>query len=179
MEFHVDKQKLAENNLFVKNVVRFRTFLLRHIKNEKFRTLIWGLISAEMILYMMFGAGTALIDFGTFAFFKNVVQIDRFTSNTISTLLAILFAYITNRIWVFKSPKLGFKKLFIEFIKFSEARIGTYFMTQLILFIDLQLFHHPNIAKLIALILTVILNYIFSKLFIFSVKETKQDDNEE
>lgn len=173
--FQVDKKKLAENNPFVKNVVRFRSFLLKHFKNEKIRTLIWGLISAEMILYMLFGAGTALIDFSSFALLQTVIGIDQFTSHTISTILAILFAYITNRIWVFKSPKEGFKKLFIEFLKFSEARIGTYFMTMVILFIDKMTFNHPKTAKMIGLVLTIILNYIFSKLFIFSKKETNNE----
>ena len=175
MMFQVDKKKLAENNPFVKNVVRFRSFLLKHFKNEKIRTLIWGLISAEMILYMLFGAGTALIDFSSFALLQTVIGIDQFTSHTISTILAILFAYITNRIWVFKSPKEGFKKLFIEFLKFSEARIGTYFMTMVILFIDKMTFNHPKTAKMIGLVLTIILNYIFSKLFIFSKKETNNE----
>ena len=174
--FQVDKQKLAENNPFVKNVVRFRTFLLRPFKNEKTRTLIWGLISAEMVLYMLFGAGTALIDFGSFAILQTLIGVDQFTSHTISTILAILFAYITNRIFVFKSPNKGFKQLFFEFIKFSEARIFTYFMTMVILFIDKMTFNHPKTAKMIGLILTVILNYIFSKLFIFSKKETKQNE---
>ena len=176
MQLRLDKQKLAETNPFVKNVVRFRTFLLKHFKNEKIRTLIWGLISAEMVLYMLFGAGTAIIDFATFAFMQAVLGVEPMIAHTISTILAILFAYITNRIWVFKSPKLGFKQLLLEFLKFSEARIGTYFMTLVILFIDKLTFHHPKTAKMIGLILTVILNYIFSKLFIFSKKETKENE---
>ena len=73
MQLHLDKQKLAENNTFVRNIVRFRTFLLKHFKNEKIRTLIWGLISAEMVLYMLFGAGTAIIDFVTFAFMQAIL----------------------------------------------------------------------------------------------------------
>ena len=176
MAFQVDKQKLAENHAFVRGVIRFRTFLLRHFKNEKIRTLIWGLISAEMVLYMLFGAGTAIVDFATFAFMQAILHFDSMIAHTISTILAILFAYFTNRKWVFKSPKLGFKAMFIEFLKFSEARIGTYFMTLIILFIDKMTFNHPKTAKMIGLILTVILNYIFSKLFIFSKKETKQDE---
>ena len=176
MRFQVDKQKLAENHAFVRAVIRFRTFLLRHFKNEKIRTLIWGLISAEMILYMLFGAGTAIIDFASFAFLQAVINVEPMIAHTISTILAILFAYITNRIWVFKSPKLGIKELLLEFLRFSEARIGTYFMTLVILFVDKLTFHHPKTAKLIGLILTVILNYIFSKLFIFSKKETKENE---
>ena len=176
MRFQVDKQKLAENNLFVRNVVRFRTFLLKHFKNEKIRTLIWGLISAEMVLYMLFGAGTAIIDFATFAFMQAVIGVEPMIAHTISTILAILFAYITNRVFVFKSPKLGVKQLLLEFLKFSEARIGTYFMTLVILFIDKMTFNHPKTAKMIGLILTIILNYIFSKLFIFSKKEPKQNE---
>ncbi len=176
MKFQVDKQKLTEKNVFVRNVVRFRTFLLKHFKNEKIRTLIWGLISAEMVLYMFFGAGTAIIDFSTFAILQAWFHVEPMIAHTISTILAILFAYITNRIWVFKSPKQGFKQLMLEFLKFSEARIGTYFMTLIILFIDKMTFNHPKTAKMIGLVLTVILNYIFSKLFIFSKKEPKQNE---
>ncbi|MCR5429650.1 MAG: GtrA family protein [Eubacterium sp.] len=178
MRFQVDKQKLAENHAFVRNVIKFRTFLLKHLKNEKIRTLIWGLISAEMILYMLFGAGTAIIDFATFAILQALIDVEPMIAHTISTILAILFAYITNRIFVFKSPKLGFKELFFEFLKFSEARIGTYFMTLVILFVDKLTFNHPKTAKMIGLVLTIILNYIFSKLFIFSKKETKEDEKD-
>ena len=176
MRFQVDKQKLAENHAFVRAVIRFRTFLLRHFKNEKIRTLIWGLISAEMVLYMLFGAGTAIIDFATFAILQALFHVEPMIAHTISTILAILFAYITNRIWVFKSPKLGIKELLLEFLRFSEARIGTYFMTLVILFVDKLTFNHPKTAKMIGLVLTIILNYVFSKLFIFSKKETKENE---
>ncbi len=178
MQFHLDKQKLAENNAFVRNVVKFRSFLLRHFKNEKIRTLIWGLISAEMVLYMLFGAGTAIIDFSTFAILQAVFGVEPMIAHTISTILAILFAYITNRIWVFKSEKLGIKQLILEFLRFSEVRIGTYFMTLFILLVDKYTFNHPKTAKMIGLILTIILNYVFSKLFIFSKKEKPQNEED-
>lgn len=176
----IKKEKI--NNLkTVGWIKRLRAFLLRRFKNPKIQTLIEGLISYEMISYVGFGILTALVDFGSFWFLLNACHIDSLVSNIISTVLAIIFAYVTNRIWVFKSNVNDFKGIFFEFFKFAEARIFTLVLSEFILFLDKFLLNMPKIAKIIGLVLTVILNYVFSKLFIFKDKntsETKETTNE-
>ena len=48
-------------------IIKVRTFLLRHFKNQYLQTLIMGLISYEMLSYMFFGLGTCIVDYGVFS----------------------------------------------------------------------------------------------------------------
>lgn len=160
-------------------IVRFREFLLRHFKNPKLQTLICGLISYEMIVYIIFGILTSLVDYGVYSALT-YVKVDTLIANIISTICAIIFAYFTNRTWVFKSKTSGFRESLYEFVKFSEARVATLLMSEFILFICKILDGNPYMAKIIAMFLTVVINYILSKFFIFTSnrKETKKNEKQ-
>ena len=153
-------------------IIRFRTFLLKHFKNKRIRTLIYGLISYEMISYMFFGAITTLVDFTVYSALT-YMHINILIANIISTICAIIFAYVTNKLWVFNSNAHTVPEILLEFIKFSEARIATLIMSEIILWISHVIHGNPYVAKIIAMILTVIINYILSKLFIFTSKKQK------
>ena len=152
------------------NIIRFRNFLLKHIKNKQLQTLIWGLISYEMIFYVLFGVGTAAIDYAVFSFFTALGS-GALISNIISTLCSIIFAYITNKLWVFKSKTHGFIEIIHEFFRFANARFLTMIMSTIMLFIAMLFDANVYLVKLISMILTVILNYVFSKLFIFNKRK--------
>lgn len=158
-------------------IICFRTFLLKHFKSKAIQTLIYGLISYEMISYLFFGIGTSAVDYIVFSAL-NVTDLSSLITNIISTACAIIFAYITNKLWVFKSKTHGFKEIIREFFRFTEARLATLVMTEVILFISIMIYGNDQvanqIAKLIAMVLTVIVNYIFSKLFIFSNRKDKE-----
>ena len=149
------------------SIIKIRTFLLKHFKGKQMQTLIWGLISYEMLSYMFFGLGTCIVDYSVFSSLTTI-GIDELVSNIMSTACAIVFAYITNKIWVFKSKTHGFFEVIWEFLRFANARITTLIMTEVILLISKLVNGNPYIAKAGAMVLTVILNYIFSKLFIFN-----------
>lgn len=159
-------------------IIKTRDFLLAHIKNKAVRTLIYGLISYEMISYIFFGLGTSVVDYVVFSAIT-AVGCDELISNIISTICAIIFAYVTNKLWVFKSKTHGFAEILQEFIKFTNARIVTLVMTEIILLISKFIGGNPYIAKALAMLLTVILNYIFSKLFIFNKRKGTQNENKE
>ncbi|MFQ9514895.1 MAG: GtrA family protein [Eubacterium sp.] len=151
-------------------IIRFRSFLLKHIKNKQLQTLIWGLISYEMISYVLFGVGTVVIDYSVFSFIT-AMGLNALISNIISTLCAIIFAYFTNKLWVFKSKTNGFIEIIREFFRFANVRFATLLMTEVMLFMSQLLNGNDYIVKLIAMLLTVILNYVFSKLFIFTKRK--------
>lgn len=159
-------------------IIKTRDFLLAHIKNKTIRTLIYGLISYEMISYIFFGLGTSVVDYVVFSAIT-AVGCDELISNIISTICAIIFAYVTNKLWVFKSRTHGFSEILQEFIKFTNARILTLIMTEIILLISKLIGGNPYVAKALAMLLTVILNYIFSKLFIFNKRKGTQNENKE
>jgi putative flippase GtrA len=131
-----------------------------------------------MISYVFFGVFTSVVDFSVFSILTSL-NCDELISNIISTICAILFAYVTNKIWVFKSKTHGFHEILKEFIRFTNARIATLLMTEVILLISKLINGNPYIAKAVAMILTVILNYIFSKLFIFNKRKGTQNENKE
>lgn len=97
-------------------------------------------------------------------------------SNIISWILAVIFMYITNKIFVFKSKCESIRQLVKEFISFVIARLFTLFIETAILHIGYNLLKiNDIIVKVIAQIVIIILNYIFSKLIIF--KKSKGDKN--
>ncbi len=72
------------------SIIKFRSFLLAHIKNPSLQTLIKGLISYEMLTYVFFGIGTAIVDYLVFTFF-NAGKVSALIANIISTFCAIIF----------------------------------------------------------------------------------------
>ena len=101
------------------SIIKFRSFLLAHIKNPSLQTLIKGLISYEMLTYVFFGIGTAIVDYLVFTFF-NAGKVSALIANIISTFCAIIFSYVTNKRWVFKSKTSGFMEVLHSFCALPE-----------------------------------------------------------
>ena len=168
------KIKHEHEHLIREKIAYYRKKVLRHVKNKKLRSFIYGLLSFEMLFYMLFGAGTAFIDYTVFSTL-HAMGMKSTIANIFSTFAAILFAYVTNHRWVFKSQTNSFKETMKEFVQFSEARLFTLGMSTIILILC-DIFHgNGYFWKLITLIMTVIINYLLSKLFIFNeqAKEKK------
>ena len=154
-------------------IIRIREFLLRHFTNNNIRTLIYGLISYEMMSYVFFGIGTSLVDYTIFSSLT-AIGCDELISNIISTICAAVFAYITNKLWVFKSKTHGFWDVLQEFLKFANVRFFTLIMTEGHIAHLKTCRWKPIYCKRLAMVLTVILNYILSKLLIFNQRKGTQ-----
>ena len=130
------------------------------------------IINRETILYIIFGIFTTIINLSAFFILNTILKINENISNFIAILLAVLFAYITNKDLVFHSKAEGVKEKWIEFVKFLAGRAFTIlveFIGGLILF-KLPI---PNIITKIGLTTTVIiLNFFVSKFFIFKDKKS-------
>lgn len=63
----------------------------------------------ELILYVFFGGLTTLVNLGTFALLAEMLHMNYIPATVISWIISVLFAYITNRIWVFESKVTGVK----------------------------------------------------------------------
>ena len=101
---------------------------------------------------------------------KNEVELQ--IANVISWVIAVIFAYFTNRIFVFKSKS---KRCFHEFTSFVGARILTLFVDMITMFLVVSVFLGPDIVgKIISQVLVTVLNYIFSKIFVFKEKTVKK-----
>lgn len=120
----------------------------------------------EVINYLIFGFLTFAVSMVTY--YLSRLIFDYVVSNIISWILAVLFAYITNKLIVFESKTNNLKELINEFVKFIGGRIFTLILETLILYLMVDLMHiNDMIVKLIAQVIVIITNYILSKLIIF------------
>ena len=122
-------------------------------------------IKRELILYILFGVLTTLVNIIVYFFFARLLSIHYLLSNVLAWFFSVLFAYITNRIWVFESKNDNIIKecaLFFGGRLFSGA-VDTGLMY---LFIDI-LSVGDIISKIVIQVIVVVLNYLLSKLVIF------------
>ena len=119
----------------------------------------------EIINYLIFGGLTTLISIITYALFAKVFHIDYLISNVLSWIIAVLFAYITNKMFVFESKS---KKDIKEITSFFFFRVVSLIMEMIILYIFVDMLHIDDlVTKIIAQIIVIVSNYVFSKVFVF------------
>ncbi len=93
-------------------------------------------------------------------------------ATVISQVLSILFAYFTNRKWVFESKVRGAKAIAGEMTKFFGCRGVSILLDMLVMFIGVSVLNvNDAVMKLLSNILIIIVNYLFSKVFIFKNKK--------
>lgn len=122
----------------------------------------------EVINYIFFGVLATIVNILSFYIFDTIFNWQYLVANAISIAVSILFAYITNKLFVFESKTETRQELFQEFTSFVSFRLlsgGIDMLTMLVLVDILTI--DSFIAKLFTQIIVVILNYIFSKFFIF------------
>ena len=122
-------------------------------------------LDRELVLYVIFGTLTFFVNIIVYFLFESVFGINYLISNILAWFFSVLFAYITNRIWVFESKSQNILK---EMSLFFGGRIfsGAVDTGLMYLFIDI-LTIGDLISKIIVQIIVVILNYVFSKLIVF------------
>ena len=132
----------------------------------KIRALIckyWDILS-----YLFFGGLTTVVNYLVYLPCYNWLGISASISNVIAWVVAVAFAYLTNKPFVFKSHDWSWKTVGPELTKFVGCRIGSGLIETAIIFVTVDcLAWNGNIWKLITSVLVVILNYIGSKLLVF------------
>lgn len=126
----------------------------------------------EIITYLFFGGMTTVVNFLVFFLTRNLFGWNLILSNTLSWVFSVLFAFTTNKKWVFKSKSTSIKQFLMELSKFFFYRIVSFGIDMgcMLLFIDV--FKMGEFwAKLITQAIIVIANYIFSKFLIFTSKK--------
>ena len=140
----------------------------------------------ELIIYGIFGVGTTLVNFLTYELFNLLLGVDLYwVSNIIAWFVSVVFAYVTNKLFVFESKKWELRLVLKEASSFFAARVFSLLVEQagLVALVDLvgmkdvslQIFGFTLggelIAKVILAVVVVILNYVFSKLVVFRKKD--------
>ena len=122
----------------------------------------------EVINYLIFGVLTTLVNILGYAFLSKVLKINYMISNITALITSIIFAYITNKLYVFESKNNNFKNILKELISFFACRGVTALMDIGLMFITVSIMHlNDMIMKILVNILVIVLNYIFSKIIIF------------
>ena len=130
---------------------------------------------AEVISYLFFGVLTTLINLATFWILSTVFNLETIAATVAAWIIAVTFAFITNKIWVFKSKTKTNQETTKEAIMFVIARLITLGIEVFLMWLMVDNFKQDKLIwKLLCNIITVILNYLFSKLIVFKERRTKE-----
>ncbi|MGN0707746.1 MAG: GtrA family protein [Faecalibacterium sp.] len=156
----------------------------------------WLKKNREVLLYLVFGVLTTLVNIFLYALFNVLFGYQAANSwgNILDNILCILFAYATNRAFVFASKSTGAAAL-REFTTFAACRLGTLVLDSAIMMIGGNLLAQPGTALVLAVLgrwadstaardlwglgvkvtanaVVIVLNYVFSKFLVFRSKKT-------
>jgi len=123
-------------------------------------------------MYLIFGGLTTLVNIVSYFALTRFCNFGTSLATVIAWLLSVVFAYLTNRKWVFESTTTGFSKISKEIAEFFGARLFSGFLDWgiMVLFVDV-LGLNDLIIKILSNVLVVIINYLFSNLFIFKKED--------
>lgn len=127
----------------------------------------------EIIRYLIVGGLTTVVSLSSYYIFvltilnpDSALQLQ--VANILSWIVAVTFAYVTNRIFVFRSER---KDLLHEAAAFYSSRVVTLLLDMIIMFFMVTLLHfNDKITKLVVQVVVTIGNYVLSKLFVFKNK---------
>lgn len=141
----------------------------------------------ELIIYAIFGVCTTLVNFASYKIF-NVILGEKYylVSNIVAWFISVVFAYITNKLFVFESKSWEIKLIAKEVSSFFAARIFSFVIEEVGLFLLVDILNMKEtaieifgfvisgnmIAKVLLAVIVVVLNYFFSKLIVFKSKES-------
>ncbi len=136
---------------------------------EKIRNLIakyW-----DVLAYLVFGVLTTGVNYLVYLPLYNWAGMSATVSNAVAWVFAVAFAFLTNKPFVFKSHDWSMKTVVPELTKFLGCRIGSGVMETAIIFLTVDLLRFDgNVMKLATSVLVVIVNYVGSKLLVFTKK---------
>lgn len=149
----------------------FINFILKITKKilpEKIYKIFEKFLNVQVFLYIVFGVFTTIVNIGTFAILTSLLNLNENISNIIAILIAVLFAYFTNKGLVFNSKAVTFKEKLFEFFKFLIGRAFTMIVEFCGFYMLFNISHFPSlISKTIVTIVVIILNFFISKFFAF------------
>ena len=125
----------------------------------------------EVLSYLIFGVLTTAVNYLVYLPVYNLVGLSAALSNAIAWVVAVAFAYLTNKPFVFKSHDWSAKTVIPEITKFVGCRVASGAAETLILLLTVDILHwNGNLWKLVTSVLVVVMNYIASKLVVFRKK---------
>lgn len=121
-----------------------------------------------MVLYIVFGILTTVVNVAVYYLCYERAGMENVPSTAAAWLLSVVFAFITNKLYVFQSSSMSGLTVFKEALKFGGCRLGTGAGELAVMYLFVDLLHFSGTTmKIITNVIVIILNYIVSKLFVF------------
>ena len=125
----------------------------------------------DIVTYLFFGVLTTAVNYLVYIPLYDYAHFSATVSNAIAWAVAVAFAFLTNKPFVFKSNDWSAKVVLPELWKFTACRIGSGLAETAIIFVFVDwLGLNGNVLKLLTSVLVVVLNYVASKLLVFRKK---------
>ena len=125
----------------------------------------------DVLSYLFFGVLTTVVNYVIYLPCYNLLGYSATVSNLIAWVVAVAFAYLTNKPFVFRSHDWSAKTVIPELTKFVSCRVASGAAESLILLLTVDILHwNGNVWKLVTSVLVVVLNYFGSKLLVFRKK---------
>ncbi len=151
---------------------------------KKLKALFWKY--KEPILYVFFGGLTTVVNYIIYFSCTAGLKLGWSAATVLAWVGAVLFAYVTNRKWVFESRTKGARKVALEFLEFVAARLLSLGMEWVTLKLLLDVLHMNTYvyaslpvgefaAKTVAQVIVIVANYVFGKWFVFRKKKPKDE----
>ena len=140
----------------------------------------------ELIIYGFFGVCTTLVNFLTYKLFNVLFGVEFYlVSNIVAWFASVVFAYVSNKLFVFESKSWDLKLVAKEVSSFFAARVFSFLVEEAGLFLLVDIFGMKDfafevygftvsgnmISKVILAAVVVVMNYFFSKFVIFRKKD--------
>lgn len=126
----------------------------------------------DIVMYIIFGVLTTLTNILVYWLCAHLLNLGVMPSTIIAWIFAVLFAYLTNRKYVFYSEAVTVSEIIKEIVSFFTCRLATGVVDWICMFVFVDLAHFNDVfIKIIANIIVIILNYVASKLIIFKHKK--------
>ena len=127
-----------------------------------------------VVMYLIFGALTTAVNMAAYYICYHPLHISNLFSTALAWLAAVLFAFITNKLWVFESKSFAGKVFLRELASFFACRLATGALDMGIMYVAVdRLARNEMLWKLLSNGIVIVLNYIGSKLFVFTKKSSK------
>ncbi len=145
---------------------------------QMIKKLVLKIVNRETVTYLVFGVLTTLVNYLVFWLALEALGKDSsLVSNALAFIVAVSFAYIANKLWVFKSKSWRAEVLRREIPSFLAARVVSFAIEELGLLVFADLLGAKNttilgfngtlVVKILLDVIVILLNYLFSKFFIF------------
>ena len=122
----------------------------------------------SIILYAFFGVLTTMVNIATYYISAHLINLGTLFSTCLAWFVGVLFAYITNRKYVFESDKRELNAILREVFSFFSCRLATGAVDIAIMYIFVDIIHFDDmVIKIFSNIVVIVLNYVASKLIIF------------